>query len=71
MDRNTEKIVFKILKGLQNEMAIILITHKIQTAKIADRIYIIENGKIQCSGTPSQLSAQDNYFSQLLMDAAL
>lgn len=44
MDSHTEKFILNLLQNLKNEMAIILVTHKVQTAKIADRIYTIENG---------------------------
>jgi ABC-type multidrug transport system fused ATPase/permease subunit len=43
-------------------MAILLITHKMQTAKISDRIYVIENGKITSKGSPNQLMESDNFF---------
>lgn len=52
-------------------MVIILITHKFQTAKIASRIYIIEDGVIKASGTPSALLKTDNFFSQLVADATV
>ena len=49
-------------------MAIILVTHKLQTAKIANRIYVIENGMIVANDTPDTLSKEDNYYSQLIED---
>ncbi|RQO65996.1 peptidase C39 [Pedobacter sp. KBW06] len=69
MDRNTEKFILQLLNQLKNEMAIVLITHKMQTAKIADRIYVIENGIITANGTPSKLLETNNFFSQLVADA--
>lgn len=71
MDRNTEKFILGLLSKLKNEMAILLITHKMQTAKISDRIYVIENGKTTTNGTPTQLMKSDNFFSQLVLDAAM
>lgn len=69
MDRNTEKFILNLLESLKSEMAILLITHKMQTAKISDRIYVIENGKITSNGSPNQLMESDNFFSQLVSDA--
>ncbi|RZK59204.1 MAG: peptidase domain-containing ABC transporter [Pedobacter sp.] len=69
MDRNTERFILTLLNQLKNEMAIVLITHKMQTAKIADRIYVIENGMITANGTPSKLLESNNFFSQLVADA--
>lgn len=69
MDRNTEQFILRLLNQLKNDMAIVLITHKMQTAKIADRIYVIENGMITVNGTPTKLLETDNFFSQLAADA--
>ncbi|RZL60393.1 MAG: ATP-binding cassette domain-containing protein, partial [Pedobacter sp.] len=71
MDRNTERFILTLLNQLNNEMAIVLITHKMQTAKNADRIYVIENGMITANGTPSKLLESDNFFSQLVADAMI
>ncbi|MFD0940160.1 peptidase domain-containing ABC transporter [Pedobacter boryungensis] len=71
MDRKTEQFILQLLTQLKNEMGIILITHKMQTAKIADRIYIIESGMITANGSPSKLLETDNFFSQLVSDATI
>lgn len=71
MDRKTEQFILQLLTQLKNEMGIILITHKMQTAKIADRIYVIENGMITANGSPSKLLETDNFFSQLVSDASM
>lgn len=71
MDRNTEKFILNLLYSIRHEMAIVLITHKAQTAKIADRIYIIEDGKTTLAGTPENLAKADNFFSQLIADVAM
>ena len=71
MDRKTEQFILQLLNQLKNEMAIVLITHKMQTAKISDRIYVIENGVIAINGTPKELLETDNFFSQLVSDAII
>jgi ATP-binding cassette subfamily B protein len=71
MDRNTELFILQLLKQLKADMAIMLITHKMQTAKIADRIYIIEDGKIAANGAPQELLKTDNFFSQSVADAII
>jgi ATP-binding cassette subfamily B protein len=68
MDRNTEKAILDIIQNVKHKMAIFLITHRVQTAKIADRIYILEDGVIKDSGTPLALSARPNFYSQLITD---
>lgn len=68
MDSNTEKFILQILQNLKQKLAIILITHKPKTAKIADRIYIIENGITKHCGNPNQLLQSVNLFSNSLLE---
>jgi ATP-binding cassette subfamily B protein len=63
MDRNTESFVMDLLLSLRNEVAILLITHKVITAVKADEILIIEDGTITAKGTASELLKSDNFFS--------
>jgi ATP-binding cassette subfamily B protein len=71
MDRETEHSVLNLLAGLGNEMAIIIVTHRVQSIKHADRIYILEDGVINTSGSPKSLSKNENFFTKALMDFSL
>lgn len=64
MDKNTERFVLQLLQRLSNEISIFLITHKVQTARQAGRVYIIENGCIGHSGTPDSLLQSSNLYSE-------
>lgn len=55
MDKNTERVVLQLLQRLKSKITIFLITHKIQTAYQANRIYIIEKGRCDKCTTPEQL----------------
>jgi len=68
MDRNTEGLILNILTKRMGDLTIMLITHKIQTAQIADRIYIVKSGAIEDYGQPRDLLKRDNLFSQLVSD---
>lgn len=68
MDRETEQKVLKILHKFKEDMAIILVTHRIQSIKYADRIYILENGELKSTGSPRSLMKSDNLFSRAVMD---
>lgn len=63
MDRNTEGFVLSLLEKLKSQMGIILITHRIQTARQADQIYILEDGQTTTSGTHFSLMNTDNLYS--------
>jgi ATP-binding cassette, subfamily C, bacteriocin exporter len=64
MDKNTENFVLQLLLKLKSEMAVLLVTHRIKSARMADRIYILEEGKISASGTPTTLLNTDNFYSE-------
>ncbi|MBK7872237.1 MAG: peptidase domain-containing ABC transporter [Saprospiraceae bacterium] len=68
MDRNTERHILDLLQKLRSEMGIILVTHRTKTASIADRIYIIEDGKIVESGNHQSLMQSKNLYSESVME---
>jgi ABC-type bacteriocin/lantibiotic exporter with double-glycine peptidase domain len=68
MDRETEKKVLDLLKKLRKEMAVIMVTHRVQSIKHAERIYILEKGEISTSGTPQSLMEAENLFSGAVQD---
>ncbi len=69
MDRKTERFVIDLLNNLKREMSIIFISHRLHSLKqIADRIYIIENGKTTNNDTHEKLLESDNFYSQFWTD---
>lgn len=63
MDRNTEGFIMDLLTRQREHMSLILVTHRIKTARQADCIYILENGVIKESGKHEQLIANENLYS--------
>jgi ATP-binding cassette, subfamily C, bacteriocin exporter len=47
MDKRTEAFALQVLKNIKDEMAVIFITHRTQTALLADKVYILESGVIK------------------------
>ncbi|NQX38006.1 ATP-binding cassette, subfamily B [Pedobacter steynii] len=47
MDTNTETFTLELLTRFKSKMAIILITHKTETTRLADRIYVIKQGQVE------------------------
>lgn len=46
MDISMERFVLNMILKLRENMAVILVTHRKETAAIADKVYLIENGRI-------------------------
>lgn len=68
LDRDTEQFVLALLNRLKEEMGILILTHRLRTAKAADRIYIIENGQIGQFGEHRELLNSDNLYSRAWQD---
>ena len=68
MDRHTEQFILSLLLRLKKEMAVVMVTHRINTVKHADHIYIIENGDIIDQGTHESLLMTDNLYSYTLSE---
>lgn len=66
MDRNMERHVLNLLTNLKHQMAILLVTHRIEIALKSDRIYILEDGEITKFGSPNDLMTTKNLFSDSL-----
>ena len=63
LDPQTRKSVWGIIRGLQKEtgMTVFLTTHYMEEAEGADRVVILDGGKIAADGTPAAL--KDRYSS--------
>jgi len=68
MDRNTEKWILNLVTQLKARMGVLMVTHQAPCAKYADRILVIENGRLSCQGSPEELMQEENLFSQSFLD---
>lgn len=63
LDSQTEKIIQESIERLMEQKTVLFIAHRLSTAFKADRIYVLVNGQVIESGTPSQLIANRGWFS--------
>ena len=66
LDANVRKAIFKqVFQGLLKDKTRILVTHAVDFVHLADKIVIMENGRIQAQGTYKEL-ATNEYMMQIL-----
>jgi ATP-binding cassette, subfamily B, bacterial len=70
MDANAEEEVFDRFRELMRDRSALLITHRLATVKMADRIYVMERGAIVESGTHERLMALCGTYAHLFTTQA-
>lgn len=67
VDTDTEEAILNNLKDYCKDKTTILISHRVSSAKNADNILILDDGKILQQGTHTQLLGQEGYYKELYM----
>jgi ATP-binding cassette subfamily B protein len=65
MDAHAEAEVFQKFRDLMRDRSALLVTHRLSTVKMADRIYVMDQGKIAESGTHDQLMSLGGIYAHL------
>ncbi|WP_298325352.1 ABC transporter ATP-binding protein [uncultured Dokdonia sp.] len=65
VDTETEEEILNNLEKLTVDTTTIIVSHRISSAKNADQILIIEDGKITQQGSHNQLIEQEGYYKEL------
>lgn len=64
LDNRTQNIVSRSLERLKATR--IVIAHRLSTIRNADRVYVIESGRVRDGGTYDELAARDKLFAHLI-----
>jgi ABC-type multidrug transport system fused ATPase/permease subunit len=65
LDVGSGERIMEPLDNLMSGRTTLIISHNLVTAGRADRIVVMENGKVVEVGGPAELAAQDGPFSRL------
>ena len=65
VDTTTDLLIRNALKAKNKKLTSIIITHRITTAKEADKIIVLENGVVTAIGNHEQLAHQEGLYQKL------
>ena len=65
VDTETEEQILSGLQRLRGDKTTVLISHRVSTARHANRIYVIDNGRVLETGTQQELLAKGGYYAEL------
>ncbi|HIP39187.1 MAG TPA: ABC transporter ATP-binding protein [Desulfocapsa sulfexigens] len=66
IDSRTEKLLEQPLEHCFKEKTVLIIAHRLSTVRRADRIIVLEKGRIIEQGTHTELLARNGMYSQLI-----
>jgi ATP-binding cassette subfamily B protein len=65
LDPRGEHELFESVRALAKGRTVVLISHRFSTVKSADRIYVIDDGRIAASGTHDELMAAQGLYAEI------
>jgi len=70
LDYENEALIRQALERLHGETTVVMITHRLPLARSADRIYVLDRGRVVQSGSWEELMMADGRFRELVASGA-
>ncbi len=68
VDTETEEEILNNLKQVSQSKTTLIVSHRVSSAKNADKIIVLENGKIIQEGTHEELNNIEGYYKELYLN---
>ncbi|MCI8794753.1 MAG: ABC transporter ATP-binding protein [Bacilli bacterium] len=65
LDNETQKEITKAIENMKGDYTVLIIAHRLSTVQNADKIFVIDNGKVVDSGTRNYLLKNCKVFKKL------
>jgi ATP-binding cassette, subfamily B, multidrug efflux pump len=65
VDTNTEEQILRALRDIRKGRTALIVSHRVSSVKDADKIIVIDDGRIVEQGTHDALLARDGYYADL------
>jgi ATP-binding cassette subfamily B protein len=66
VDTETEEVILKSIRERGNEAAVLLISHRISSIRGADRVVVLDAGRVVESGAPSDLAKAGGLYARMV-----